>query len=136
MSTFFTKAAIAASFLWFLSISALAEDVGTIDLSDAKGWVDRQPPPPDGLNIREVKIWAPTPCHHAVMKAAGESKSSPPVPQFEVTIEEPATNVVCVLVVSKVTVEPFDVDDYTGGLQVQIFYRGHEGQLLELQEVH
>ncbi|TIN33737.1 MAG: hypothetical protein E5Y10_31790 [Mesorhizobium sp.] len=136
MSLIFTKAAIAASFFSFLSTSALAADVGTIDLSDAKGWVDRQPPPPDALHIREVKIWAPTPCHHAVMKAAGESKSNPPVPQFEVTIEEPASNVVCILVVSRITVEPLDIADYANGLQVQIFYRGQEGQLLELQEVH
>lgn len=70
------------------------------------------------------------------MKAAGESKSNPPVPQLEVTIQEPTIKGACIFVVSPVSVEAFDLDDYMGGLQVQIFYRGREGQLLELQEVH
>lgn len=61
MATYFKRAALAASFVVFLSMSALAEDVGTIVLSEASGWVDRQPPPPDGLDIRGVRIWVPTP---------------------------------------------------------------------------
>jgi hypothetical protein len=121
-------AMVAVSSILFQSASVFAEDIGVIDLGDAKGWVNKQPPPPDSVHIREVKIWAPTPCHRAEMNAVGESK-------FEVVIGDPPAGVMCILVVSRITVQPFDLDGYNGGLQAEISHAGGSSQTLQLEEV-
>lgn len=127
-----TRLAIAATVV-FSAGSVFAEDVGKLDLEDVSAWINEVPGGPRSLHVRELRIWAPNPCHTAALDVADISKSNPPMYRVEVKLTPPKEGTICTMDVSKITAAPFDYPDYLGDKKIEIFFGSGKGQLVDLE---
>ncbi|MCO5159575.1 MAG: hypothetical protein M9939_00440 [Mesorhizobium sp.] len=112
---------------------ALSQDVGTIQAEGLYAWVDKMPPPPDGIHLRGT-ITAPTPCHETATSYEGDSKSNPPIYRVKVSIVEPSPDLTCVQVIADI---PFAYDEanYVGNHEQMEVFSDNDSKTVKIEVV-